>query len=629
MNKHTVKLVIVSALLLSLFGGQYFSVNAYHDATADKNYIAPQTSSKIFLPLVFKKYTRPAITVTTFPVVNNANMAAVTLAGACENGLAISLAVTDVDSAHTVNATRTCSAGAWTASSLDLTTLNDGTLTATATQTDGIGNLGIGTKTAFKDVVAPTVTVTTFPTVNNANMAAVTLAGACENSLAISLAVTDVGFAHTVNATPTCSAGSWTASSIDLTTLKNGTLTATATQTDNAGNLGIGTKTASKDVVTPRNPLYGFGVALARRPFTDYSSYDITSMRFGWYVDYNANANPPTPYGMEYAPTVRVKQLKVAEGGGITDCRIGDNYVTPYEYIVSPSISSIQSMATQRPGMTWVIGNEIERIDFGSGYCSRQDEILPELYAHAYHDIYTAIKAVDQTAKVAIGSMIEFTPLREQYLDRVWAEYSSFYQTTMPVDVWNIHLYMLQENSCSAFPTNCWGAGIPAGLSATSGEQYTFLDNKDFTKTWAQILTLRMWMKNHGQKDKPLITTEYGVNFPAWFNCPNYPDTTGCPFSQEEVRDSMMYPSFDAFLNQTSVELGDSFDGNRLLQRWIWWSADYDDGKCVNGLFEEYFGGALFYSGLGPSNPSTSCIFPAQGLTSLGIYWRQYVQNLP
>jgi hypothetical protein len=348
-------------------------------------------------------------------------------------------------------------------------------------------------------------------------------------------------------------------------------------------------------------------------------------------VDFFVNANAPTPYGMEYVQTIRVKQLKLAADGiNKVSCRVGDYYVSPPEYSVSPSVSQIQSIATNHPGMTWLIGNEIERRDWGSdSSCSNQDEIMPELYARAYHEIYTAIKAVDQTAKVAIGSMVEFTPLREEYLDRVWAEYSSVYHTTMPVDVWNIHLYVLQENSCSAFPSNCWGAGIPAGSNATSGEQYTYLDNKDFTKVWAQILSLRTWMKDHGQKDKPLITTEYGVNFPDWVECPTFPDTTGCPFSQEVVRDSMLYPSFNAFLNQTDASLGDSLDGNHLMQRWNWWSADYDDGKCVSGLFEVSYGGSLFYSGLGPSKPPKDCSFPAQGITPLGTYWKQYVQNLP
>ena len=68
------------------------------------------------------------------------------MSGACQVGLAITLAVSDAGAAHTVNATLTCTASAW-AATLDLTTLDDGTLTATATQTDAAGNAGTGTLT--------------------------------------------------------------------------------------------------------------------------------------------------------------------------------------------------------------------------------------------------------------------------------------------------------------------------------------------------------------------------------------------------------------------------------------------------------------------------------------------------
>jgi hypothetical protein len=330
---------------------------------------------------------------------------------------------------------------------------------------------------------------------------------------------------------------------------------------------------------------------------------------------------------MEYVPTVRVKQNKLAADGSTTDCRVGPYYVTtPPFYNVSPSISQIQSIAASRPGMTWLIGNEMDAVDkaTSSGGCSRQDEMLPELYAQAYHELYTAIKSADPSAQVAIGGMVEFTDLRSQYLDRIWAEYSRLYGQTMPVDTWNIHLYVLQEVKGS------WGADIPPGFSETSGALYTLLDHKDFTKAWEQIVSLRTWMKNHEQQNKPLIITEYSVLFPAWVDCPAYPDTSGCPFTPEQVRDNIMYPSFDSFLNQTDANIGYPADGNLLVQRWNWFSVDYDGGYCdTDGEYIEYAGGSLFHSGLGPSSPPITCSFPAQGISSLGTYWMQYVQNLP
>ena len=120
------------------------------------------------------------------------------LAGVCEDGLAIALAVTDAGAAHTVTRRRPARRAPGPPL-LDLRTLDDGTLTATATQTDAAGNTGTGTLTATEDLAAPAVTVTSFPTVNTCQSAAVTLSGACEDGLTIALAVTDAGAAHTVN----------------------------------------------------------------------------------------------------------------------------------------------------------------------------------------------------------------------------------------------------------------------------------------------------------------------------------------------------------------------------------------------------------------------------------------------
>jgi hypothetical protein len=370
-------------------------------------------------------------------------------------------------------------------------------------------------------------------------------------------------------------------------------------------------------------PLWRFGVSQLRRPFTDYDYTDIVSMRFGWYMNFGATPNAPQPYGIEYSPTIRVKQWKLKDGNVWTECCVDCPYVEPYTYTVSLSANQIQAMATSRPGITWVIGNEMERIDGGTGYCSRQDEMLPEVYAWAYHDLYYTIKNADPTAQVAIGGLIGFTDLRRQYLDRVWAEYTRLYSETMPVDVWNVHVYVLQEVRGS------WGSSIPAGFpEINTGALYTLLDNKDFTKAWQFVVALRSWMSQRGQRNKPLITNEYGVNMPAWVLCPTYPDTTGCPFTPEQVRDSFLYPSFNTFLNATDTNIGYPADGNRLIQRWNWWSLDYDDGKCEDGIFWEWFNGSLFYSGLGPSG-TKDCPYPSKGISPLGTYWKQYVQSLP
>jgi hypothetical protein len=336
-------------------------------------------------------------------------------------------------------------------------------------------------------------------------------------------------------------------------------------------------------------------------------------MRFGWYVDWGAGSSPLSVYGMEYMPMVRVKQLKLNGSTPTSTPCAGCPYATPYTFTMSLTTTQIQTIAASQPGATWVIGNEIERRDWGTcGGCG-QDEILPELYAVAYHDAYAMIKGADPTAQVAIGGMIQATTLRLAYLQRVWNAYQSTYSQTMPVDVWNIHAFVLNEQSGS------WGAGIPAGMSETSGMVITPEQNKDFTIAQGHIVALRTWMQQHGQRDKPLIITEYGVNIPeSWYYWQDL-WTKIYPFTAEKVRDSFMYPSFNYFLNTTDANIGFPADGNRLVQRWNWYS--FDDDTIDAGTGQQAFNGNLFWSGLNVGHPS--------GIAPLGTYWRQYVQSLP
>jgi hypothetical protein len=375
----------------------------------------------------------------------------------------------------------------------------------------------------------------------------------------------------------------------------------------------------TKNYVAPA-PLWRFGVAQSRRALSDYNGNDIASLRAGWYVNFGTTSNAPQPYGIEYVPTVRVKQWKL-NGSTWTEACVACPYVQPYTYTVSPSRDQIRSIAASRPGMTWVIGNEIERRDWANSDNSagRQDEILPEVYAVAYNDLDGVIKQADSTAQVAIAGMVEWTPLRQQYLERVWTAYQQYYGQSMPVDVWNIHLYPLQEVSGS------FGAGIPAGIASSTGAKiYSITDNKNFNIVINDmIVPMRTWMKQHGQQNKPLITNEYGVLFPDWVSCQNYPNTSGCPFTPDQVRTNYMYPSFNYFLNQqVDANLGYPADGNRLVQRWNWYSLDDDNGSFTSGVFYQNFNGNLMYSGIAGSSPS------AMGMAPLGTYWSQYVFNL-
>lgn len=358
--------------------------------------------------------------------------------------------------------------------------------------------------------------------------------------------------------------------------------------------------------------LWRFGVAKVQRPFSDYQPQDISDMRIGWTIDFSLYYHPSQTYGIEYVPVVRVKQTKlvngVPSGAWCWNCA----YVSPPTYTLQIDLGALQSNAAAHRGLTWIIGNEIERRDWdnGNGTSGGQDEITPEVYVRAYHDAYAAIKAGDPSAKVAIGGMIESTPLRLKYLDQVWSAYTNTFHITMPVDVWNVHGFVLQE------VRGQFGADIPAGLTETVGMQYSIIDNKNFSLARTNIIALRTWMQQHGQQNKPLIISEYSVNYPDSICDPTgyycFPGT----FSPTQVRDSMMYPSFTYFLTTgISSTIGFPQDGYRLVQRWNWYS--FDDDSTSGGI--QNYNGNLFYSGL-YANP--------QGVAPLGSYWKTYVQPL-
>ena len=166
------------------------------------------------------------------------------------------------------------------------------------------------------------------------------------------------------------------------------------------------------------------------------------------------------------------------------------------------------------------------------------------------------------------GAIVQPTPVRLEYLDRVLAAYQARYSMPMPVDGWALHSFLLNERSCKAYNNDiniCWGADIPPGIEATDGQILTPEDNARIDLFTTGIERFRTWMAANGYRDTSLHVTEYGVLMPPIFG-----------FPPSKVNDYMSQ-TFDYMLNTRDETLGYPADDNRLVQRFAWFST-FDPG---------------------------------------------------
>ncbi|MDH7487820.1 MAG: CARDB domain-containing protein [Anaerolineae bacterium] len=276
--------------------------------------------------------------------------------------------------------------------------------------------------------------------------------------------------------------------------------------------------------------------------------YDVGQLHAGWYVHYPwITGEAPHTAGLDYAQIISV-------------C---DDAYRQCAYPYSPQGATLAGMVAANPGALWLVGNEPD--------CPYMDNTGPERYAVIYHDVYHELKRLDPTAQVAIGGVVQATPLRMRWLDRVWQEYQRRYGQPMPVDVWNVHAFVLREDRRG------WGCGIPPGLPDNTGELRGINDLDRMDLFAEQIVRFRRWMADHGQRNKPLIVAEYGILFNEELG-----------YGYQRVRDYML-ATFDYFLNATDPAIGYPADGNRLVQRWAWFVLDrntFEWGTFWGALFD-------------------------------------------
>jgi hypothetical protein len=295
----------------------------------------------------------------------------------------------------------------------------------------------------------------------------------------------------------------------------------------------------------------------------------LDQLNAGWYINFK-----PYPYEdpyrtqAEFTPLIWIQQI--LDENGFTD-----------EWYSWPALDQrFAEDIWNNTGRVYLVGNEVGRLG--------QGQMQPHKYAEAFHDISTFIKQNDPTARIAISGLVQVTPMRLQYLDLVWDAYQRQYGRDIPVDVWNMHLYVLpevEEKDGQLRPSNAGvalGTDIELGMRRSSGSPTDCMDPHDDIYCRAehdsmaiferQVQAMRQWMKDHGQQNKPLIISEYSI---LWrYRLENgrcLEDEFGNCFDPNRVSDFMRY-GFDYLNNATDPRLGYPLDGDRLVQQWMWFS---------------------------------------------------------
>lgn len=349
--------------------------------------------------------------------------------------------------------------------------------------------------------------------------------------------------------------------------------------------------TAQEDILAATNCRYGVGYILT---FTESLEW-IPTLDAGWYINFTTETWGKDVKSADFAPVLRVRQDRGPNGERLPTYQFTPPLVYQYKDETGQLQDGLGAKVIQNPGHFWIVGNEVDVNN------QTQDNTFPQVYARAYHDAYYFIKSIDPTAKVVIAGLSMMTPGRLQYLTIVWDTYREVYGEDMPVDIWNMHLYILEERvpgnpldygdgkialgtdpalaklTSYGDPQNCPPSGAPDIPANDPRQDVHCRSEHDSVRIFTeQVYGMRQWMKERGQQNKPLIISEYSLLYEYTDPKPN----GGCEFLQDENQECFHPERVTQYLQDTVAflentkdpNLGYPADENRLVQQWLWYS---------------------------------------------------------
>ena len=334
---------------------------------------------------------------------------------------------------------------------------------------------------------------------------------------------------------------------------------------------------------------------LSFTPLGQSQADKLSTFDAGWYLNFSTNQYS-TDAGVEFTPMIRVHQDKDSEG----------NYLNSYTTTPALTDAELGAKITANPDAIWMIGNEVDRGPQPGEIVGIQDDVQPDMYARIYHDAYEFIKLRDPEARISFSGLVQVTPGRLQYMDKVWDAYQAAYGENMPVDVWTFHIYMMPEVDRGTGQANgaasvAVGTDVALGKLNSDGVQsrcgdpnndtYCFADHDNLTFFDWQVRAMRTWMKDHGQQNRPLLLSEFSLLYPETIGGDPFPDEFGQTFSPDRAA-AFLHSSF-TYLDSADIvdtNLGYPLDGYRMVQQSQWFSGHVTGSGYISNL---YFDAAL------------------------------------